>query len=167
MNCRNCSKKIEEDSKFCQFCGEKAVKTDDPKVEDVEKEVIDHLEFMGYEVNKLEINGGSQRYSAIHKSRPNLIFSAITNIGISFASFYNIDDEKVRKHRDEALEVINRMNNQGLFCSFSLSPDLKSFVCGALYLGKYNKKQFADFIDLFESDVQGRLKAEDYLKDFT
>lgn len=167
MNCSHCNKNIDQDSKFCQFCGEKVVKAEKPKLEDVEKDAIDHLEFMGYEVNKLELTDGFQRYSAIHKTRPNLIFSALTNGGISFVSFYNINDEKVKKKKEDLLEVINRMNNQGYLCAFSISSDLKSFVCSAPYLGKYNKKQFADFIDLFESDIQGRLKAEDYLRDFT
>lgn len=167
MNCKNCNKNIEEDSKFCQFCGEKIKIAEEPKAEDVEDEVINHLEFLGYEIKKLDINGGSQQYSAIHKSRPNLFFNSISNIGISFVSFYSVDDEKIKKQRDVVLEVINRMNNQALFCSFSLTPDSKNFVCGALYQGKYNKKQLADFMDIFENDIQARLKAEDYLKDFS
>lgn len=169
MKCKNCNKNIDEDSKFCPSCGEKVEKEDKSPKLDVDKEVINHLEFLGYEVNKLELNSeNTQRYSAIHKgSKPNLVFNAIEDIGISFVTFYNIDEGKVKKNHKEALELINRMNNQALFCSFSISPSLDSFVCAALYLGKYSKKQFADFLDLYEADIQNRLKAEDYLKELS
>lgn len=169
MKCKNCDKSIDKDSKFCPSCGEKIEKADKSLAVDVEKEIIEHLEFLGYEINKLDLTAGnSQRYSAIYKgSKPNLIFSTITDIGTSFVSFYNMNEDKVKKNHKEALETINRMNNQALFCSFSITPDLNSFVCSALYLGKYNKKQFANFLDIFESDIQGRFKAEDYLKNFT
>ena len=94
MICRNCSKNIDEDSKFCQFCGEKSEKAEDTKIEDVDKQFIDHLEFLGYEVEKLEAQNSSQRYLAKHKNRSNLIFNPIKNTGISFVSFYTLDDKK-------------------------------------------------------------------------
>jgi len=167
MKCPKCSKTIEDDSKFCQFCGETIEKNENTKIEEVDKELISHLEFLGYEVEGQDLVGNSQRYTAKHKSRPNLIFNSVPDIGISFVSFYFIDPEKVKKNRDEALEIINRMNNKALFTSFSISPDSNNFVCGALYLGKYSKKEFADFLDLFEKDIQSRLGEEGHLADFT
>lgn len=167
MICKNCHEKIDNDSSFCPSCGAKVNIDENVKKVDVEKEFLDHLEFLGFEINKIESENNLQRYSAIHKTRPNLVFNAIENIGISFVSFYKINKEKVSDNHKEALELINRVNNQALFCSFSISPDLNNFVCGALYLGKYNKKLFADFLDVFESDIQGRLKTEDYLKIIT
>ncbi|HVT01118.1 MAG TPA: zinc ribbon domain-containing protein [Patescibacteria group bacterium] len=169
MKCKNCGKNIDEDSQFCPSCGEKVEKNDKSPIADVEKEIIDHLEFLGYEINKLELTAGNpQRYSAIHKgSKPNLLFNTITDIGTSFVTIYNVNEEKIKKNHKDFLETINRMNYQALFCNFSTSPEMNSFVCGAMYLGKYSKKQFADFLDLYESDIQGRLKTEDYLKDFS
>ncbi len=169
MRCKNCNKEIDLDSKFCPHCGEKIDNIHNEKILNVEKEFLDHLEFLGYEINKHELNEDNlQRYSAIHiGSKPNLVFNAIADIGISFCTFYNMDNDKIKKNHKDALEIVNRMNNQALFCSFSFTPDLKSFMCSALYLGKYNKKQFADFLNLFEADIQGRFKAEDYLKNFS
>ncbi len=169
MKCIKCDQRIDEDCKYCPSCGNKVEITDKPAVVEVEHEIFEHLEFLGYETNKLEVNAGNaQRYSAIHKgSKPNLLFNAITDIGTSFVTLYNINEDKVKKNHKEALETVNRMNYQTLFCSFSISPELNSFVCSALYLGKYSKKQFADFLDLFENDIQRRLREEDYLKDIS
>jgi len=169
MKCKYCNKNIDEDSKFCPSCGEKIEKEEKTSVIDVDKEVVDHLEFLGYEVKKIELNSGNiQRYSAIHKgSKPNLVFNTIEDIGLSFVTFYGIDEDKVKKNHVEALEMINRMNNQAIFCSFSVAQNLNSLVCAAVYLGKYSKKQFADFLDLYEADIQGRLNAENYLKDYS
>jgi len=167
MICKNCNKNTDEDSKFCQFCGEKVDKVTDSKIVNVEKEFLDHLEFLGYEINKLGLNNNSQNYSALkHKTRPNLIFNSVSETGISFVSFYNMDKQKIKSSVEDAFSTINRMNNQALFCSFSFSPDLGSLVCSALYLGKYNKKQFADFLDLFQNDIQNRFGAENYLNKF-
>lgn len=163
MICKNCSKNIDDDSKFCQFCGEKSEKPEDIKLEDVDKEFIEHLEFLGYEVEKLDSQGTSQRYLAKHKNRSNLIFNTIKNTGISFVSFYTLDDKKIAKNREGMLEVINKMNNQALFCGFSLSTD-NALVCAALHLGKYSKKEFSDFLELYESDIQARIKDEELLK---
>lgn len=169
MKCKECDKNIEEDSKFCPFCGNKIEVDDKSPFLEVEKEILDHLEFLGYEINKPDANEGDLQYfSAIHKgSKPNLILNNLTEIGTTFVTFYNLDEEKVKKNRKEILEIINRMNNQAFFCSFSITPASNKFVCSALYLGKYNKKQFADFLDLFELDLQKRLKEESYLDNFT
>jgi|SRR3989344_8254058 len=163
MNCKNCNKNIENDSKFCQFCGEKTEKSENTKIEYLDKDFIGHLEFLGYEVENPEEQDASQRYIARHKNRSNLIFNPVKDTGITFVSVYTLNENKVEKNRETMLETINSLNYQALFCNFSLSSE-NTLICAALYIGKYSKKGFADFLELYEADIQARLKDEKLLK---
>ncbi len=167
MKCPNCSTSLEKDSKFCQSCGYKVEKEENLTASDIPKKMLDHLEFLGYEIEKIGSDDKHQRYLAKHDNRGNLAFNSVIPGGISFVCFYNLNKVKIEKDKTGILEIINRMNNQGLFCSFSLSPDFNSLVCASLYYGEYDKKWFANFLDIFENDIQGRLRAENYLPDFT
>ena len=109
MNCTNCHKLVEKDSKFCPFCGTKIVETENSS-KAVEKELISHLEFLGYEIEASDLDK-PQNIVAKHNNKSNLIFNPVENIGTSFLAMYIIDSEKVEKNRSGALEMVNRMNN--------------------------------------------------------
>ena len=160
MNCSNCDQKIEADSIFCPSCGTK-VESIQSDSRPIDKDILSHLEFLGYEI---ESNDATPMTLAKHKNRSNVLMSTM-EVGTSFLSIYKLDQQKVQKDYLSALELVNRLNNQSIFVSFSLANDSSSLLCSALYMGNYRKQEFADFIDLYESDIQARLASEKYLED--
>lgn len=164
MHCSNCGKQLEEESKFCQHCGAKVEEEAESTVRPVDKEILEHLEFLGYEIEKREIDDNSQATIAKHENKSNLIMNAGTT-GTSFISLYRLDPEKVKKNRLDALEMLNRMNNNSAFVKFSMPDTMQNLACCAFFDGKYNKKEFTDFIETYEADIRARLGEENYLKE--
>jgi len=167
MECIKCGKKIEKDSKFCQFCGESVQKNDTSEVIEVDKEFLDHLDFLGYEVKKDTVTDNSQSYIAKHKSKYTLVFNQVSELGVSFHSFFTLNIKKVENNKLELLAQINKITADTNFVSFYIGENLNMFGVKAFYLGEYNKKCFADFIDSFQGFTQLRLSELNYLKKYT
>jgi hypothetical protein len=83
MHCEKCKKKISEDSIFCEFCGHKISReihvSKKKKKEDIIKEITlkhiaNHLEFLGYEIEKLDSEGEREFIAARHAKENNLLY---------------------------------------------------------------------------------------------
>lgn len=163
MKCPNCKKDISEDSLFCEHCGQKAEKKKEDKKPDevfedsnkIKKNILDHLEFMGYEITVTDPIG---RYLGKHQSKP--ILNITIGNGVSITTFYKVDTKKIEKSRSKALELLNKMNNTSSISSFSLTINNESLVCATWYPSIYSKKTFADFMDLFENDIRRALQID-------
>jgi hypothetical protein len=171
MVCDKCKKQISDDCKFCTYCGTKVEHKKEEgtrsniKSDNVNIEVINHLEFLGYEVTENESSGANTNLFAKHKSRSNLWIQCIPNMGYSFVANYTINKEKVTKGRDKLLEVLNKVNGKTCWmCSISLNDDNESLMCSAWYPNKYNKSTFSDFIDLYERDINNAFKLQELLE---
>lgn len=169
MKCPNCKKDVSEDSLFCEHCGAKiekpkeAKKSDSPDDNAIKKQIIDHLEFIGYDV---KANNATGSYFGKHNSKPNMIINFRGEAGISFVVFYNIDPKKIEKNKSEAYRYINLMNNRCLLSSFSINEQLNNLVCAAWFPNTYSKKIFADFFDNFENDIRRAIQIEGALTIF-
>ncbi len=119
--------------------------------------VIEHLEFLGYEVEQTPSEGNPHQFIARHASRPYLLVNPIRNVGLSVVSLYTLNAEKVNKNRLKALEIINKASYNAVICAFSIPENAVNFACATTYVGEYNKKQFADFLELFEGDINRAL----------
>ena len=150
MKCHNCQKTIDVDSIFCNHCGVKNVENTLKTLIEVDKELLEHLEFIGYELQEMDPNGQSKRYLGKHDTKSNLIFNPVGELGVSFFSFWNLNQEKVLNNLAESYEMVNKMNNKAIITTFSIVDANDGLLCSALFLGKYNKHVFADFIDLLE-----------------
>ncbi len=168
MKCKECKKTNPEGSKFCAFCGANLIEEAVFKYQDLFNKVTEHLEFIGYEIGKLEKgeDGSYLRVLATHNNRSNLLISFTDKGTMYFVSFYRINKDKVNKKILEALTVINKMNNTGSVCSYSFPEGNNNLVCSSWYPGEYSKKCFSDFLELYEADIQGRISSSGIL-DFT
>lgn len=170
MKCKKCGKDIEKDSKFCQYCGQRVEENNKPEeILEVDKEFLDHLDFLGYDVEKESIleNVGAQSYIAKNKAKFNLFFYQSGDLGVTFNAMFNLDRKKVEKNKLALLEIINKANGNKVFGSNWIGDNNNVVANTALYLGEYNKKRFATFLDLFVNTTQTRNAEMDFLKKFT
>ena len=154
MKCPNCGKKLSKDSAFCGQCG-KQISKDGGLLEEIADKITNHLEFLGYKVTTNNDDKGNISINAINQNKNNLFIRIIKN-GITVVAFFTVDKDKAEKNKSKLLEAINKMNNQALLTSFSMSEDFKSIVCGTWYPLVYNKESFGNFIDLFANDINIR-----------
>lgn len=169
MECVKCKKSIPEDSKFCEYCGEK-VEKEEIKVETPPKilsDIMNHLEFMGYEVGETQTEDtGLIRLLATNKNRSNLFITYFPSVDmLTFAAVYTIKQitDEVNKHK--FLEAINQLNGTTIVSVLYANPDFNSISGSAWYPGTYSRKEFSNFLDFFEGEIN-RVLRSDILKEF-
>lgn len=179
MFCEKCGKKISGDSIFCEFCGnrnkeEKIVKNtkktekkmDEPapiKNENL-KQMANHLEFLGYEIERLDSEGERELIAARHAKENNIVYWQIypnfilfrTGLKTSKSSSSEIDDfiNKINK----ALEITK--------VYYEIIDDNLTIQFEAIFNGKYDKEIFGQFIDFFKNDQVRMCSVEEFNKLF-
>lgn len=160
MKCNKCHKLIEDDSKFCEHCGAKIEKTtvsakhaDKVEVSELSTKIIDHLEFLGFEVGAISSEKGVDSFLAKHPDKSNLFIKNIPDFGLSIVSFYTLDEKKIAKSKDKYLEILNTLNSGSLLCTYSCSPE-NTLVISSWLPAHYDKKEFSHFLDAYEGDIR-------------
>lgn len=160
MKCNKCHKLIEDDSKFCEHCGEKVEKVPVPskhvdkvQASELSTKIINHLEFLGYEVGAISTENGVDSFLAKHPDKSNLFIKNIPDFGLSVVSFYTMDTKKITKSKDKYLEILNTLNSGSLLCTYSNSPE-NTLVISSWLPAHYDKKEFSHFLDAYERDIR-------------
>lgn len=179
MFCIKCGKGIEEESVFCEFCGTKQVKMEstkeiastasepvkESKVETAAKvskeitnlelkKIADHLEFLGYEIEKLDTGEGREYIAARPATGYNYIFHEMTPDFILFQVSL-----RTEKKQDSGMgTAVNRINKAlGLsrfYYDIGEEDGLVMLRIEAVYVGLYLKEKFARFQDRFEKEQE-------------
>lgn len=175
MNCDKCQKEIDEDSKFCDHCGSKVEESQkENKTKDKEKalpqvlaDVKNHIEFIGYEVEEVEPeDSGVIRLYARHKSRSNLIISYLPSIeALIFVSNFKYTRVESEIKKNNILKTVNEINNNlAIITSFSVGSDFDTVSISSWYPSDYSKKNFSDFLEIFENEISRLLANEEFQK---
>lgn len=174
MECENCKKTIPSDSKFCVHCGEKVEKKDTKKdKEEIEmpkalSEVRNHLEFMGYEAGENQVEESEIiRFLAINPNRSNLFITFLPSANaLLFSATYNIKDSPSETKKQRLLNAANQINNNTILSTFTIGTEYNTITSSSWYPSDaYSKKQFSNFLDLFENEIISILRS-DILKEF-
>lgn len=168
MECNNCNKNISEDSKFCVHCGEKVKKEVVVKEKipnNVLTDIKNHLEFVGYEIGKDEIeSNGVVRTLVNHISRSNLFISYFPSVNLFiFTANYSVK-KVLEKDKAKFLETINHFNNTSFMVTCYTNDALDVFSTSSWYPNIYFKKDFSNFIDLFENETVAKIRHDDFQK---
>ena len=181
MHCEKCGEKISEESVFCEFCGnkiqeEKGVSktaaiiseenTKDAGIIQNEnlKQISNHLEFLGYEVNKLDLGGEKEFISAKHSKNNNiLIFELFPNFVM-----FKVSLTTQKKSNIKMDAYVNNANKNLLITKFYYDFEDSVLILRfeAVYVGKYVKEIFGQFHEIFENDQKSGCAFEDFSKLF-
>jgi uncharacterized membrane protein YvbJ len=179
MFCEKCGKNIADDSIFCEFCGHKnkEEKSTPHKKEEKKKvggltsienetlkQMASHLEFFGYEIEKLNSESKMEIVAARHTKENNIVLWQIypsfilfrTGLKTSKSPSSEIDDfiNKINKIL-EITKVYYEMIDNELTIQFE-----------AIFNGKYDKEIFGQFIDFFKNDQVKMCSVEEFNKLF-
>ncbi len=161
MKCNKCKKNNPEGSKFCSSCGANLSEKTSFEHQELMDKIIDHLEFIGYEIDKpIELEDGKHmQVIAINKNRSNLIITFNASGLVTFVSNYSINQDKVTKKWLDALECVNKMNLVASVCTYCFNESKDALVCCSWYPSEYSKKTFSFFLDIYEADIKARFNS--------
>lgn len=165
ITCSSCNKNIPENSNFCEFCGVKVEKTKTPitiKLGEIEKKIIDHLEILGYEVVRNDIENETVTIILKHENRSNLVITILNTLGCMFCARYTLDKQKVSKKKEEILELLNKTNLNTIFTTFSIEENYEVILCTAFFPYFYDKKIFGTFIDVYENEIKKKISSKEF-----
>lgn len=163
MKCTNCDKKIDKESKFCEHCGQKVVSNKrDNHITTVK--IVDHLEYLGYQIDEVKQDEKNDSFLATHVSRSNLVVNITEEYGVMFQSYYRFDEDKIRNKNDEIAMSMNVINKQATICSYCFDFKGASLMCSSWFPPTYTKKDFSIFLDLYEKDIMRQLRSEELSK---
>lgn len=180
MFCTKCGKEIAADSVFCEFCGTKVEvksapsqesqpkKNDTPQKKQAEEitnktlqQMASHLEFLGYEIERLEIGENKEWVAARHPQSNNYLFFELLPNFILFQVSLRTD----KKSNSKMDEAINKMN-KALAISrvyYEVDEDKKVLLrIESVYSSDYQKERFARFRDTFESEQKMLSNLEEF-----
>ena len=115
--------------------------------------IIDHLEFLGYEVTA---NKGL--HSVTHPRKHAFSFFSIQPDVLSFYMKFGATDYALQAKTD-FYEFINSLNYTSFVSHFSLNAEF-DIISHLAYVGEYNKITFARTLEFWELDILALMKHE-------
>lgn len=115
-------------------------------------DVIEHLEFMGYEVSM-----NDERIRAVHNENINIMLKKFQG-GILTVAYYG-GSQYADDNRGAFLNLINTLNQKAVSARFYIDGD-GDLAIESYYPGKYNRQGFSAFLKAFnleQSNLSGEL----------
>lgn len=105
------------------------------------QEIMEHLEFMGYEVS-----ANTKKIKAQHNEHLNINIKKYRG-GMLITAYFGGSDY-AKKNLPEFYKTLNKLNKQAASARYYIDSDT-DLVLEAYYPGEYNKKNFSAFINAF------------------
>ena len=187
MFCTDCGKSLEKDSVFCEFCGAKqaeagpttepgasisdqvmSLKGESPINASKEilnkelKQMADHLEFLGYGIEKLETSGDDKRENVFAQHPSNLDFTLL-EVFPGFIILKVLMATK-KKPSSEIDAFINDMNKNFIISKIyrEIENETVYLRIESIYMGVYVKDLFVKFMDLNIRDHNQLRSSDDF-----
>ncbi len=178
MFCEKCGKNIAEESVFCEFCGNKIGSKKEEKQEIIAetpkkidkkeaailnktlKQIADHLEFLGYKIEKLEMPNDRELIAARHEIHNNYLFHEVL-AGVTLFQVSLSTGKKKDKKMDEVVNIANKNFLISRFY-FDVEDDLVVLRIEAVYMGDYSKEAFARFEEQFKREQSQLIQFEEF-----
>jgi hypothetical protein len=116
-----------------------------PDVPDHAKEIVNHMEFLGYTVEV-----GEQSIMVHHETRYNFLIRKFLG-GIMFNAFWGSSDYG-KEHRSEFLEYVNDLNRMSSATVFYVDKD-EDLAASCWFPGVYERQLFASAIERWTGDL--------------
>lgn len=179
MFCEKCGKNIADDSIFCEFCGHKnkEEKSTPHKKEEKKKvsgltsienetlkQMANHLNFLGYEIEKLNSESKMELVVARHTKENNILFWQIYPNFILFRTGLKTS----KSPSSEIDDFINKINKilEITKVYYEMIDDELTIQFETIFNGKYGKEIFGQFIDFFKNDQLKMCSVEEFNKLF-
>lgn len=160
MKCTNCKKNTSEDSKFCEHCGAKI--EEKTEINELSKKVVEHLDFLGYEIENISSENNVDSFFARHPNKSNLFVKNIKDFGFSIFTFYKMNEEKVAKSKPKFLDLLNTINGNTLLCTYACDKD-NQLIVSSWFPSHYEKREFSHFLDSFEADIRRQFNTPGFM----
>mmetsp|Transcript_11980 Transcript_11980/g.26130 ORF Transcript_11980/g.26130 Transcript_11980/m.26130 type:complete len:186 (+) Transcript_11980:47-604(+) len=112
------------------------------EISGIMKDISQHLEFFGYEVDDL-----GERYGVKHARHWNFMFGPAAE-GVLFRGYISTSDDAPA---ERLLEYCNTLSTQAVVCRFYIDGD-GDFTFEAWWPNFYNRRVFCTFLEAWQSD---------------
>ena len=120
----------------------------------LKKEITTHLEYLGYE----EMESKDEGYLIFLKKNYPLVCINCFESGIKFYARYHLN-KYAAMNEESLMRFLNKLNMESYVVTYSFDEQENGIVFTSQIVGDYNKKNFLDFMNLWEYDVEDRLNA--------
>lgn len=181
MFCEKCGKNIPDNSVFCEFCGSKVMqeeiasekaaevleknpKSPKPIQNENLKQMANHLEFLGYQIEKLDTEGDREFIAARHSKDNNIVFWEM----IPAFAMFKVSLTTKKKSSAKIDAFINNANKSLEISKlyYDIDDNVLTLRFEAVYVGKYVKETFGQFHKIFENDQERGCSLNDFSKLF-
>lgn len=128
----------------------------------LENQIVNHLEFLGYEVKSVPDVDTSGKMSMLRAEHPS---SGSINImlfesAVNFSIWFSLNDSAMTS-KQSLLGAVNNLNRQfdGKYYVGEMG-ETPAFFCSLSYLGPYEKKAFGQFVSAWQGQIQALWGAE-------
>jgi hypothetical protein len=121
---------------------------------ELEQQIVNHLEFLGYEVNPMPADIVPEGAKGLRADRGRFegINISVFERGVEFCMWYELGESAIA-NREGLLEVVNNLNRQReTKYSVMVAEESPVLWTNMLYSGLYDKKAFARFVTTWESE---------------
>lgn len=122
----------------------------------LESQITNHLEFIGYEVNPVPNIDASEKMKMLRAERSSggRINIMLFERAVNFSIWFSLNDFAMTSKQSlfGAVNDLNRRFDTKYY--IGEMGETPAFFCGLSYLGPYEKKAFGQFVSAWERDMQ-------------
>ena len=131
--------------------------------EQLRKQVIDHLEFLGYEIEQDSSDGqpSSEKWFKVDHPLNAGFFMYLNEMMLGFSSTFNLDS-LARTNKQELYKTVNDCNERYIIKLVVTEEEgeIKNLFCSLIYNGLYEKKAFGLFVNEWNMEMMNLASSE-------